>query len=353
MDAYVESASNRRYSSLSLEASLIMLLSPSVQRRPRLGFTLIELLVVIAIIAILIGLLVPAVQKVREAAARTQCTNNLKQLGLATHMSNDTIGKLPPVFGWFPSGTNTPTDHAGYGSVLVHLLPMLEQQNLYNASLTTFTGTTVLAFAPPLVTAVNTTPVKTYLCPSDPSVQDGRPSGIAQGGSSYGCNFFAFGMATATYPNGVGNPPYQVASWSWFGQSRIPATFTDGTSNTILFSEKYARCEYPPGSTTGGGAMWSHTGVNSGQSWWPVIMAPDYVKYNATCCNLGPGALFQVRPSPFIGSCDWTRASTAHTGGIQAGMADGSVRNVAAGVSYQAWFYAFTPGGGETLPNDW
>src|SRR5437879_3829437 len=92
-------------------------------KRP--GFTLIELLVVIAIIAVLIGLLVPAVQKVREAAARTQCTNNLRQIGVAAHNCNDTYKSLPPGIGWFPGTSGNP--ETGYGNPFFHLLPFIEQ----------------------------------------------------------------------------------------------------------------------------------------------------------------------------------------------------------------------------------
>src|SRR3954453_9639241 len=133
---------------------------------PRPGFTLIELLVVIAIIAILIGLLLPAVQKVREAAARTQCSNNLKQLGLAAHNCHDTYGVLPPFSNDTDSSGNTLPIAQGpfagqYGTVFFWLLPFIEQDNLYKQQ----NGN--------VYNGGHTKPVKTFQCPSDPNYRDG------------------------------------------------------------------------------------------------------------------------------------------------------------------------------------
>jgi prepilin-type N-terminal cleavage/methylation domain-containing protein len=314
--------------------------------RRRGAFTLIELLVVIAIIAILIGLLVPAVQKVREAAARTQCTNNLKQLALGVHSCHDAYRKLPPVSGWFPSTNNQPAANLTYGSVLVHLLPFIEQGPLLKSSLTPYPGATYSVYAPCLVPAVYGAAVPVFICPSDPSMANGQPTGqTTQGGSSYACNFFAFGAGSNVAP---------YSGWSWFGTNRIPGSFPDGTSNTILFVEKYARCEYPPLKMTGGGNMWAHVNINSGQSWWPVVMSPDYLQYSTS--SIGTNALFQIQPSPFTGTgaaCDWTRASTGHAASIQVSLADGSVRSVTPGISATTWWAAFTPAGGEPMPSDW
>ncbi len=171
----------------------------SEQSRP--GFTLIELLVVIAIIAILIGLLIPAVQKVREAAARFQSQNNLKQIGLAVNniASNTSNGSIPPAYGVYPPGA--PTSQSFFTS----LLPYLEQGNLYNN-----------------VAANLATPVKTYIAPADPN--NPGNSGLI----SYGSN--------ATLLTVNGNPGF-------------PVSFGGRTSAVIIAFERTAACQ----------ATWSST----------------------------------------------------------------------------------------------
>src|SRR5712692_11209492 len=133
----------------------------------RKGFTLIELLVVIAIIAVLVGLLLPAVQKVREAAARVQCANNLHQIGLACHGFHDANNKLPPALGWFPGPQPPPTGTRGaFGTTAFHLLPYLEQQPLYQDS---FDGSNYDV----RTRDVHSQRINVFVCPSDPSTGNG------------------------------------------------------------------------------------------------------------------------------------------------------------------------------------
>ncbi len=312
------------------------------------GFTLIELLVVIAIIAILIGLLLPAVQKVREAAARTQCSNNLKQMSLACINCADTHqGTLPGDAGAYPTDIMGGAPGNGDGGVLFHILPYLEQQNLYN--MTYGPGGASNRNGPPgvptysqwattssgnYITTLYT--VKSYVCPSDPSANTGTWVGKAI--CSYGINSMVFQQL-------VLGPDY-----TWGTQVRYPSVLTDGTANTMVFTEKEFE-SYGPYS--GGGPP--DGGINYYPDWGPNLFNPNFQptgigptypmfqpKYG--CDNTGSGT----------GWCGSANApSTAHAGGIMVGMFDGSVRLVAQGVSPQTWWYAVTPNAGDVLGPDW
>jgi len=345
-------------------------------RKPS-GFTLIELLVVIAIIAILMGLLLPAVQKVREAAARIQSANNLKQMGLAAHNFNDTIGFLPPTNGWIPalqSGQNYVAGGAN-GTAFFHLMPYIEQGNLYNSS-----------YGP-----------QTYYYYNGPAQSYSYSYNYPQYGYSY-----TFSYTYSSYPTYVylGSPGV-TAYWSSILTSPVsifqapgdPSQYTgatsvsyllntavfdkrmsiqqisDGTSNTILMAEGYAVCSSYTYSNSGGGynyndtyrygeynGYYNYTFTESESLTYTNGNPPFNYNFSELYSNIPSfspvaGKSFQNKPSP--SNCDGSVPQSLASGAVQVLLGDGSVRGVTNGVSNTTWNAALTPTGGEVLGSDW
>jgi prepilin-type N-terminal cleavage/methylation domain-containing protein/prepilin-type processing-associated H-X9-DG protein len=320
------------------------------RRHPdRTGFTLIELLVVIAIIAVLIGLLLPAVQKVREAAARTQCSNNLKQLGLAAQNLHNIHGMFPSQYGWYP-------DYGGsFGTVMFHLLPALEQENVYKKAKVTGSGTSTVYFGATytLVTGswdlrqsgIEGTVIKTYLCPSDTTAPQVNPN-WGWSGASYGGNFRVLGNLTGTATVGVSDGVSSPNIANWQGRRRLPAGVPDGSSSTILFGEKWGICDtsgsYPTGQADGGN-MWTR---------WDWL---DYWQPTFGAFITGTSSVFQTTPLPYThgGPCNPRLAQSNHTGGMNVAMCDGSCRFLASNISGTTWWALCTPDGQDIPGPDW
>jgi prepilin-type N-terminal cleavage/methylation domain-containing protein/prepilin-type processing-associated H-X9-DG protein len=337
------------------------------------GFTLIELLVVIAIIAVLIALLLPAVQAAREAARRSQCVNNLKQLGLAIMNYHDVNSSFPP------SGDGSggaPMAHLF--SLKTRILPYMEQSPLYNA-VNFNLSSAVLGGTWPQNATINRVSINSFLCPSDP--WPGHPS---YAGSNYpenlGPNLANTGMTLMgpTYFLGPDNSIKTCAGATvanTYCQTTSIASVIDGTSNTMIFSEMVKGS----GTLAGDGLFMIYSGgPNSNCKYYTQpnpdwLMAQDCIK-NGTTRNyaykgkewsrsyMGGGGGFTSTMPPNSRTCVYSSvssqlfnlfaASSYHPGGVNVGMLDGTVRFVKNSVSYPAWLGISTRANGEIISAD-
>jgi hypothetical protein len=257
-------------------------------RQARFAVTLFQLLIVLALLAFLLGLLLPAVARLRGVASRTQSMNNLKQLCLSLHNCQDTYREMPPIVGTFPGKA------ASFGTIHFYLLPFLEQDNLYrNAQGYVWKNDTQAVIVP------------VFQSSSDKSV---APNYRHEGW-----------LATTNY----------AGNWMVFkkGGATIPGSFPDGTSNTMVFAERYQMCHGTP-------CGWGYPGL---YYWAPVFGFFSYGK-------------FQHLPSQ--DECNPALTQSLDPAGITIGMADGSVRTVSSSVSPRTWWLVTDPADGEPIPND-
>jgi prepilin-type N-terminal cleavage/methylation domain-containing protein/prepilin-type processing-associated H-X9-DG protein len=340
-----------------------------VRRRP--GFTLIELLVVIAIIAILIGLLLPAVQKIREAANRMKCSNNLKQLGLAAHNFESSFQTLPP-----GEWTRSTDGGSSRPSLLTVILAYVEQANKFNQFNFAFDVNT----GAPNV-AARTQDVPIFKCPSETSSVFFTAGGQPVGRTNY------FGSIGAMADSrGLSDPmggPFYVQSSVAAGETPLGlpiAGLTDGTSNTAMFAEVMR------GLATSGTTIFHTTNVQSGD----IAVAPGlYDGRNVSGCVGGSVAsrIQYVGLQYYRGGINhnsfyshtlppnWNRkqsnpasqkytcgdasfrrahiaASSYHTGGVNVCLADGSVRFVRDSINFDTWRAVGSRSGGEVATLD-
>ncbi len=342
--------------------------------RRRSGFTLIELLVVIAIIAILIGLLLPAVQKVREAAARMQCQNNLHQLGLAVHSYHDANQKFPFGKGQDYRATMPAAPVYARWSIHSQILPYIEQDNLYKSIDFTFPPETpgmagVINFMPAyqnpggVNAAACRTRVGTFLCPSDPAGLPGDWPGQNNYYANQGANFLC--DLSEAQPSTIAPAEQSNGPFYYLSKNRM-ASLTDGTSNTVLFSEKRRGTGSPNPATdmltmqntaTLNDTYTTCQGLNpstatpltskQGASW--VMGEMCCTTYNhvslpnsITCAGIGfPGNMSNMAMD--------VPPSSAHSGGVNCLMGDGSVRFLVNSVGLDVWRALGTMNGGEPV----
>jgi prepilin-type N-terminal cleavage/methylation domain-containing protein/prepilin-type processing-associated H-X9-DG protein len=334
---------------------------------PRRGFTLIEVLVVITIIAVLIGLLLPAVQAARESARRVQCTNNIKQLGLAVHQYIDSTGVLPPSMVLAGSGTKVAWSNGW--SIHMRILPAIGQQNSFNAL--NFS----VAYQDHVNTTVTSQVISTFLCPSEANSQPTSHQTFGNVGiNNYGwCmgDWFVWGSFGNSMPNRSAFGPNQSRAW---------AAFTDGLSQTAMMAEvksyqNYLRdCgglskindpsnippananpmqvvpEYAAGSCMlkpDGHAEWVDGGVH--HTGFTTAWTPNKVTGNATISALDIDGQREKQGGPTFAAIT---ARSYHPGGVNLLLGDGSVRFVKTTIAGPAWRALGTVAGGEVVSAD-
>ncbi|MCE9563509.1 MAG: DUF1559 domain-containing protein [Planctomycetes bacterium] len=313
----------------------------------RYGFTLIELLVVIAIIAILIGLLLPAVQKVREAAARMKCSNNLKQVGLALHNYHDVRGVMPMgqpqgyyYANWYADGALTDPNlkviDADRSCWVAFILAYLEQSAMasqYDTWAKTWPGSTISG---PFATTI----IPTLVCPSDKNSP--KISTLGQGFHTNYVTCLGSGYATpSTAPNGL------ALDGMFYGRSKIRITdVTDGTSNTVMGSELLQSPD---------------TGTHDirGRIWNSIHAATEFSTIyppNSTIGDNPMGYCVAIPGAPCASQSvanAYTLARSRHTGGVNAVLADGSVRFVRDNITPSTWLGMGSRASGEVIPGDY
>lgn len=320
----------------------------SLRRLARaLGFTLIELLVVIAIIAVLIGLLLPAVQKVREAAARTQISNNLKQIGLAVHNFNTAYSYLPESF--VSHYTVDANFHVTTNSLpfWANILPFIEQDNLYKAAKTDG------------ITSAAATVVKTYLNPLDFTVSpDGDiqavPAGsqgsslITQAACSYGIN--ASGLSSSESWTYVAYPSWN-SSYTYKGTF---AQYTDGLSNTMLTNETLAACGLDQNAQMW--SSWGYTPQDLNSSWANGMSTYYGYYFSDTWGTFGtPNVYFNLSSadcSQYTNN-DYPSSLASGRSNLIIGLADGSVRTISSGIQQATVWKLAAINDGQVLGSDW
>jgi prepilin-type N-terminal cleavage/methylation domain-containing protein len=348
--------------------------------RSRSAFTLIELLVVIAIIAVLVGLLLPAVQKVREAANRMSCQNNLKQLGLACHNYESGFGKFPAAFlgDSNPALYPPPTyfDYFFSWSALAQLNPYLEQTNIYNAM-----NLTQPIYDPTNnynVTASNqfavSQVIKLFLCPSDVGQPVANPGDYGE--QQIGPTNYAVCVGTGTTNGGppFGSPLNSDGMFQGLKPNKI-ADIVDGTSNTACMSESLlgqgdenvsSPTPIPPAtpqyvySYVGFGTPITAANCATGTTWnGDQRRGFMWASGEMRCASYNH---YYLPNSPFydcvnndataITAFAWRAARSNHLGGVNLLLGDGSVHFVANSISQATWNALATRNGGETLGSD-